>query len=392
MARPPEDLLNLLGEYFSQTSITYRLIGQMRESIFTRNPLHIPPQRLYESRGEIERVTQQIDESTPQSAQDFNSLVFKNDKVAAFLVVKGDLVTENDEVVIANTVVPVYLGTNPWLLYQGRGGYDTVDTKISLEQTQYQIIEREEEFRREGIAALLVKESSFHYARDKDLKAKFPDGLGGFNTFDFIRYLIDTQGYIGMEPAIKPTKEEYEDSAMVFTSYRQKQSVLEKTIRELCQSEAYRTEGDIITDWGALRVGFPTEQEAISFAIQFQVADIRQRQVEIGRFDANVLHIDDYYSNPKSSGFKSFNIAVLFKSRPKLFEDVVREIQIYDWMMHYKAQIDETDPAFHRTIRASQVKSGARRRKRMENLGYDAALALMFGADKQLRVELPHSR
>lgn len=375
MVNPPKDMYHLLGMYYDQRTVTHKVVGDIRPSVFTERKVDLPLRLISEAQREFAGVRQNVDRSTPEFAQGLNEMVFGDDAVRAILVVKGDLIGKSVE--IKNSRIPIDLGTNPWTLYQGREGYDTIDTRLTAEKTHDYLTMHAGELRGMGIQKLDVNESTFHYMRDRDLKEKFPNGDGGVDLKDLMRYLVDTQGYVGIEKVTKPNAEQYAEKAMTITSYRQKQSVLEKVVRELCEKDPYLNAGDVITDIGAHRTTFATEQEARNFAKQFVVADIKGSRVPMGRFDARILYVDDYYSNPKKSGFKSYNVAANV-STTRHFEDVVREIQIYDWGMHFKAQINEGDPAFHRTIREGQIKAGKKRREVMERFGYDDFLELMF--------------
>lgn len=378
MVNPPKDMFHLLGLFYNQGTETYGAINRIRPSIFTGKRVDLPYNSIPEARREFAEVRRNIDESTPEFAQDLNKMVFGDDAVRAILVVKGDFIGKGVE--IKNSKIPIDLGTNPWPLHQGREGYDTIDTRLTVEKTYDYLTMHAEELRGIGIRQLVVNESTFHYMRDRDLKEKFPNGTDGANLKDLMRYLVDTEGYVGIEEVTKPNAKQYAEKVMTVTSYRQKQSVLEKVIRELCGKDPYLNAGDVMTDMGAHRGIFATEEEAKSFAKQFVLADGMASKIPIGRFDARVLHVDDYYSRPKKSGFKSYNVAANV-STTRNFEDAIREIQIYHWGMHFKAQIDEHDQAFHRTIREGQIKSGKTRRDVMKRFGYDTFLELIFSTD-----------
>jgi hypothetical protein len=379
MVKPPKDYLNLLGMYFGQNTVTYGVSETIRPSVFTERKVDLPLSWIEEARREISKVESEIDELTPEFAQDLNGMIFGEDKVRALLIIKGDLVGRGTE--IRDTIIPINLGTNPWSLYQGSEGYDTIDARLTSEQAAAYLMQNANELARMGLQQLVVNESSFHYARDSDLKEKFPDGKGDVDLADLTRYLVDTYGYAGVDGVIKPSEQEFNDKAMTVTSYRQKQSLEEKTIRELCQKDPFRDVGDVITDWGAHRVVFATEEEARSFGTRFRRAYSSQNRVEIGKFGARVLHVDDYYTDPKKSGFSSYNVAANVISTRRRFEEVVREIQIYHWNMHFKGQINESDPAFHRTIRERQLKAGSARRKVMERFEYDHFIRGMFATE-----------
>jgi ppGpp synthetase/RelA/SpoT-type nucleotidyltranferase len=380
----PADKLNLMGMYFTYGRPTYKIIGDMRKAIFRVKSINdITPADINEARissadiiaaqKENVNVRREIDESTPEYAQDLNNLIFGKDPVRAMLIVKGDFLGEGG---IEDTILYSDLGTNPWPLYQGREGFDTLDTKLTLEKTSEYLNQYQQDLVQRRITGFDVKESSFYYFRDGDLRRNFGTGNGAIDFRDLVRYMVDTHGYVGTEKVSKPNEQEYREKAVSFTSYRQKLSLAEKIKRKLCQQEPYEDGGDIISDWGAHRICLATEEEAQAMGLKLQ------NSRNLGRFQMNIAYIDDYYSKPKGNGFKAFNFAV--QVSPSRRPATVREIQVYGLMQHYNAQINEKSPAYHRRFRDKQLHSRQKKRAVLEAFEYDSVLELMFGTEKMV--------
>ena len=337
-----------MGMYFPYGSPTSTIMRIMREAVFRGKKIDIPYSETHASQQEIAEMRQRIDGSTPEFAQDLNTLVFGEDKVRAILLIKGNFVDSNGEV--KNVIVPIDLGTNPWPLYTGREGYNTVDIKITAGSAKEYLMQHKEALRQRGIESFLVEESSFHYARDEDLKGNFvgSKGIEAVDLASLVPYLVDTYGFVGLDEVSKPQEKEFRERAVPFVSYRQKESLLEKLIRKLCQRSPLMHEGDVIADWGAHRICLK-EEEALYFG------GIFQGRVRVGRFVTRGLYTDNYYQQPKKSGFKAFNITARVSSAKH--GDIIRELQIYDLLQHFNAQINEKSPAFHRRFSARARKN-----------------------------------
>ena len=369
----PEDKLNLMGAYFPQYSSTYKVIDQMRKSIFEGRKAPISLADIDRSHDEIMSVRGIIDDSTAKFAQDLNKVIFNDDKVRALMLIRGNFVGSNSGV--ETTVLAIDLGTNPWPLYKNREGYDTIDKKLTVEKAREYMDGKGEELRKRGINGFNVDHSSFYYVKNHDLAGKFAGEDGAINFDDFVRVMVDTYGFIGLTRDIKkPGDREYRAKAIPFTSYRQKQSLLEKAIRELCQVDPYLNFGDVITDWGGHRIGCANVEEARALGDGFK------EKRPVGVFEVSELHTDDYYTKPKRTGFSSLNIAALVSS--SRFDSVVREIQIYDLINHFNGQINESHPAFHRRLKELQSRSRKKMRVVLEGFEYDNALRIMFGSEK----------
>jgi len=379
--RVPDDKYNLMGLYHNQGSATYKLFQIMRRSIFQEKRVQIPHSEIVAAQAETQLVKTSIDASTPEFAQDLNFRYFGGENyedediekvpVRALLLARGDFVAKRGN--LEKTVLPIDLGTNPWGLYKGPGGYDSVDTRVTYEQVA-EFLDRHRRLlgQEHGFTSFEVTESSFYYFRDEDLLRNFGNGSG----IDFealVPFIADTYGYVGVNPVKRPNKRGYDRRIIPFTSYRQKQSLEEKAERELCEKGPYKNAGDVISDWGAHRICDVSEQGARSWLGSFQ------GNFTVGRFRGRVLHTDDYYARPKGTGFSSLNIAVSVASNK--YDETVREIQIYDTGMHFRAQIDPEDPAFHRTVRERQRRSNRRRREIMKQFEYDAVLRLLLPID-----------
>lgn len=369
----PADKLNLMGMYFTYGRPTYKIIGDMREAIFSGKKIVISHADILNAQEEIVKVRQEIDESTPKCAQCINNLVFGNDSVRAVSLVKGNFLG-NEE--IKDTILHSDLGTNPWPLYQGREGYDTLDNKLTLENTSKYLNQNRQDLVQKGITGFNIKESSFYYFRDRDLKRNFGDGAGGIDFRDLIRYMVNTQGYVGTEKVSKPSEEEYREKAVPFASYRQKLSLAEKIKRQLCRQEPYEDGGDMIDDWGAHKICLAKEEEAIAMGLKIK------NSRDLGRFQMNIAHIDDYYSEPKGNGFKAFNFNVQVSS--SRYPTTVREIQVYDLMIHRDAEINEKSPFYHGKYRDQQLHSRRKKRAVLEALEFDYVLELMFGTERMV--------
>lgn len=380
----PKDKVNLMGLYLPNDSPTCEIMAQMRKAVREEQVISIPYSQILSAQQEIKEVRQKIDGSTPEFAQDLNKHVFGDSAVRAILVMQGDFLSAGE---IKNTILPFDLGTNPWPIYQGRGDYETVDAKVTADAASEYLQSRQQELRAKGISKFNVGQSGFFYLRDEQLKRNFGDSAGGISLEALIPYIVDTYGFVGLEPVSKPNEQDYRERAVPFVSYRQKgaDSLLEKVIRKLCQISPIKDEGGAIADWGGHRICAETEQETISWS------KILQKPVNLGRFRMSNLHTDDYYSNPKKTGFKSYNATVRVISKgiatdsPR-YTDVIREIQLYDLISHFNSQINEKHHAFHRKFREREERSLSKKRAVLEGFEYHFVLGLMFGTEL---LELP---
>jgi|SRR3989338_5411919 len=378
----PNDSMNLMGLYFPQGNSTTRILSQMRNAIFLEKRTDVAFSEIREAQDEIAKMRKTIDGTTPYFAQNLNALVLGNENkrsgIRAIMLTIVDYLGPDGDIIRGEVLIPRNLGTNPWLLYLGEGGYDSVDTKITAEQAEEYIRINEAALRELGVKGVFVKSSEFFYVRDGDLREKgFMSSEDALDLDYLVTYLANTNGFVGLEQRQKPTEKEYAKMAVPFTSYRQKQTLIEKVTRGLCQRHPFRNGGDVISDWGAHRITAATEEDAM------QWGDVFRDRTILGRFETQAIWVDDYYSNPKGTGFKSYNVAVQATS-PR-YEPTVREIQIYDLRQHFSAQINEKSHAYHGRFRKSQTESSKKRRVLMREFGYIAALELMFNA-RELKV------
>lgn len=374
----PNDSMNLMGLYFPQSSATPRILAQMRNAIFLGQGASIPYSEILESQGEIAEMRKTIDGITPEFSQHLNNLVLgnggKRDGVRTIFITNADYLGPGGGVVRDNVVIPRNLGTNPWSMYLGEEGYDSVDTRITAEQAQRYIRENEAALRDMGIEKVFVKTSSFFYVRDEDLKEKgfiSPEGVVDLDTL--VTYLADTHGFVGLQEEVrKPTEKEYMERAVPLNSSRQKQTVEQKVERKLRQYNPFRDGGDVISDWGAHRIVPLTEEDAIYWGV------LLSGRAKLGIFDTMALHVDDYYNSPKPSGFKNYNIAVRVTS--SRYKPTIREIQVRHLLQHFNSEINEESPYYHGKFKESQTESSKRRKRLMQVFEYDNILKLMFNA------------
>ena len=385
----PNDSMNLMGLFYDPGTATYRILALMRPSLFTEQKVNIPYSLVTQSQEEIADMRRRIDDATSYFQQGINELVLgdgnKKNGVRTVFLATADYLGPNGEIVRANAIIPRDLGTNPWPLYKGNGGYDSVDTRITAEQATEFIGANAAALRKLYVESVLVKTSCFFYVKDTDL-VKNSFMAGRQVVLDSLAaYLADTNGMVGVVKVQKPTPEEYAERAMPFNSYRQKQTLEDKVKRELCQWDPFEDNGDVISDWGGHRITAATEQEAIEWGAFFGVP------ADIGAFKTKMLHVDNYYLKPKGTGFKSFNIAVRV-TRPSrnrtIFQPTVREVQIYDVQQHYNGQINEKSPAYHKRFKEREEESSKRRQRLMDSLEYTNILRIMFNA-RELEFPVP---
>ena len=397
----PNDSMNLMGLYFPQSSPTARILAQMRRAIFLK-PKEIPYSLVRESQDEIAEMRLDIDSTTPYFQQGINSLVFKDGNkrngngirtifltTADYLgpsreVVTADYLGPSREVVRKDVVIPRNLGANPWPLYRGEGGYDSVDTRITAEQAVEYIGANVAALKRLGVERVFVKTSCFFYVRDEDLRKNgFIMADGQVDLDSLVTYLVDTNGMVGVKEVQKPEAEEYAERAVPSASSRQKQTLEQKVRRELCQYDPIEDAGDAISDWGGHRITAATEQEAIYWGTVFG------SNARVGTFRTEVLHVDNYYEKPKDTGFKSLNLAlrvipalrdIPIRANSPRHKSTVRELQIYDLQQHFDGQINRKSPAYHERFRRSETESSKKRQKLMDRFEYTDILKFMFNA------------
>ncbi len=380
----PRDEFNLMELYFPNGGPTYEIMSQMRKAVLEERMRGIPYSQIHAAQQEIKEVRQKIDDSTPAFAHDLNNLVFGDSAVRAILIAKGDFVGRSQ---LEGSILAVDLGTNPWPLYQEHWHYEKIDDKVTMDGAREYLQSHQQELKDKGIKTLSIDQSGFFYFNNEQLKRNFGDGAGGISLEALIPYVVDTNKFVGLEPASKPNEQDYMERAIPFVSYRQKgaDSLLDKAIRKLCQVEPFADAGDVISDWGGHRICAETKEDAISWSKKFQGL------VRLDRFKVTNLHTDDYYSSPKENGFMAYNIAARVTSRsikpasPR-YMDVVREIQIYDLMSHFNSQINENHHAFHRKFRKREDTSLIKKRAVLEEFEYHFVLELMFGTEP---LELP---
>ena len=402
VAYVPNDLINIMGLYFEPSMATPQIFDIMRRSIFTEQKAGIPQKAdipyslILQSQAEIAEMRLRIDSITPYFQQDINKLVLGNGNnrngngTRAIFLTTADYLGQKGEVVREDAVIARNLGTNPWSLYRGERGYDSVDTRITAEFALEFISGNEAALERLGVERVFVKTSCFFYVRDKDLREKgFIKADEQVNLDSLVTYLADTSGMVGVSQVQKPTPQEYAKRAVPSNSSRQKQTLDQKVRRELCQYKPFRNAGDVISDWGGHRITAATEQDAVYWGTVFG------SDGSVGSFKTEVLHVDNYYEKPKGTGFKSFNIALrtvknsTTAPRNNGYNDqttsprhpkMVREVQIYDLQQHFNGQINEASPAYHRRFRRSETESSKKRQDLMDTFEYTDILRLMFNS------------
>ena len=373
----PNDSMNIMGLYFPQSSATPRILSQMRKAIFSGQKADISASEVLESQKEIAEMRKTIDGVTPEFSQHLNNTVLgdgnKVDSLRTIFLTYADYIGPDREVIRGNVVIPRDLGTHAWSMYRGEQGYDSVDTKITAEESQQYIRENGGALRDMGIENVFIKTSSFFYVKDEDLRKQgFIDSEDVLDLDTLVTYLADSHGFVGLQEMQKPTEEEYMRRAMPFNASRQKQTVEQKVGRKIRQYQSFRHEGDVISDWGANRIVPLTEDDTIDWGTQFR------GDAKVCKFATIALHVDDYYTNPKPNGFKNYNITMRIDSRRH--NSTIRELQVRDLLQHFNSEINEESPYYHGKFRERQGESSKKRQNLMEELGYDDILKRMFDA------------
>ena len=376
----PNDSMNIMGLYFPQSSATPRILSQMRKAIFAGQKADISASEVLESQKEIAEMRKTIDGITPEFSQHLNNTVLgdgnKVDSLRTIFLTYADYLGPDREVIRGDVVIPRDLGTHPWSMYRGEQGYDSVDTKITAEESQQYVRENGGALRDMGIENVFIKTSSFFYVRDEDLRKQgFINSVNSEDVLDLdtlVTYLADSHGFVGLQEMQKPTEEEYMRRAMPFNASRQKQTVEQKVGRKIRQYRSFRNDGDVISDWGANRIVPLTEDNAIYWGTQFR------GNTTVCKFATEVLHVDDYYTNPKPNGFKNYNTTMLITS-PR-HKSTIRELQVRDLLQHFNSEINEKSPYYHGKFRERQGESSKKRQRLMEEFEYDDILKLMFDA------------
>ena len=89
---------------------------------------------------------------------------------------------------------------NPWGLYSSNGGYDSIDTRLTDEQTQEFIRQNQDALHKSGVSEVFVGRFGFFYVRVGDLeKNGFIEG-GALNLTSLIPYLMGFPIFIMINP------------------------------------------------------------------------------------------------------------------------------------------------------------------------------------------------
>lgn len=358
-------------------SAVYELMGMMRESSLKGRTINPPSALIKDAKSETMEKISGLDHSTPHFSEISNDLVLgKKAKKRLIMLIEGSFYSSRGEEELA-TLFPINLGTNPYQLFKRPKG-STIDAYIIQEKAREFLSHHRKKILKKGYQRFKAESSRFFYFRDNDLQPfKVNEEIDFKRLVPLIAEIpliknpgekYPHEGYVGLENVNRPTREEFEENAVEFTSSRLKRaSMVDKLVEKLLLPLG-DDEFKPIDDWAAHRMVCLDEKK---------VRDLESRLSKSPKI--RVVDKDDYYKNPKGNGFRNINLTAEVKGLKKYSELHVREIQIVHLGQYFKNEIDPEDPAHHSQQKKKQ-KSTIKRKRRLKEK-FDRILREAFGIE-----------
>lgn len=327
MNRYPKDEEGLMHHYFPHDSYVAGILDTMRKGFNGIQTKRITETHVQAAKLETELKARTLDISTYPFAYDLSRYDHRKEsdyrgKIRVVMLADGMLKGFRGNM---QTVIPIDLGENPYELFQEQRR--TIDHAVTIEQVEKYLAANRDALREEGFSSFHVDRSLFFYLRRGYIK-RFLQSHDQIDLTGLTRLVYPTKGYVGLEKVEMPTFEEYMEQAPLFRSSRLKKSLARKLRRKLWEENPRE-----VKDWAAHRVVVESRLDVENLASKLMSSP------KIGNSHVRYLRHDDYYSNPKPSGFEGMNIVVEVETGNEM--PCVREIQIIDKKQYYHNEFEE---------------------------------------------------
>lgn len=338
--------VNPVEYYFAPNTHTYRWIRKIREDFLSGRLANIDPDLIKIVQREVSSARKKIDASTYQAGQDLGHEFLGKD-TRVLMLVEGTFGGKES----IKSIIPVDLGMNPHRLfedYTSRG--TTIDDTVTNWGTDKYLTEHKGDILSAGHTYFVIEKSFFYYVQQGDLvEGDFLEPNGKANMEKLAPYLKPTR-HVGIAPVELPSESDYRDNAPLCFSYRLKQTVLRKLIRNL-----FSTSPERLKDWRAYRRVVEKKSDVDSAEAEIS------RAANIGTSKISYDYTDDFYAEPKDTGWKAKNVVLWV--RPKGHGSHVSPLQIMDRRQNWRNEFDSNSPTFH-GVHDQQQEHGSRKREK----------------------------
>ena len=354
----------LMHYYFGHDTYVTGILETMQQGISENKLIRIPNDHIEAAKLEAQLKGKTLDVSTYPFAYDLSTYDYRGN-VRVVMLIDGTLKGIHGYM---DTVIPIDIGNNPYELFRGiKGGSRgrTIDLDVTAEQLQMWLNSHKDALLGEGFTSLHVDRSLFFYLRRCYIKG-FLQAHDRFDAVRLARLVYPAKGYVGLERVEKPTIDEYMEHAPLFRSYRLKKSLARKILRRFEDNDDRE-----IKDWVAHRIVVGSIDDVRGLAAFLKSSPT------IGNSYIRYIRADDYYRDPKESGFKAMNVVAEVTTKGE--RPCVREIQIVDKEQYYRNEFVEEER--NRVSHEAHERQQAHRPKRIRDIHdkYKAVLEEVFG-------------
>ncbi len=351
--------LSPLEYYCPKHSAVCEIVNRIEKNLSNRVKQGFSEGLIKSAQKEIFDIKNKLDGPTFLFSQDLNYLVFGLEaKTRAIMLTSGIFYGKNKKSI--KSIIPKDLGTNPYQLFN-RQCEPTTDAYVTDTETEKFLRIHRDEILAQGYNHFDITASNFFYLRD-DTLAKFKDNneqdtIGLSKLFKLVPLISYVEDSIVTKKVTRPSHKEYNDNVHAFTSYRFKQSFIEKLIR-----------GDLITDWVAHSIGVSDKE----------IADIVEKSLlsgnPFGKGESRIKQVLAKDDVELKRGYKAKKLKVVTESPG--FEDCVRSIQIVTTEDYFWNEIDITKPQSRH--RYKETKGRAQKKKTEIDIFYENILRQIF--------------
>ncbi len=363
---------SVLHHYFHDDSAIHQIIMGIRAGFLDGSERKFNPDLIDRSRGEVLLKRRALDASTYPFAQDLSEKVY-GEKGRVVGLVEGEFKGDSN-INSIKSIVPIDLGTNPYLFFRTCQKDTTIDNCVTIETTKAYIEEYKDELSKRGYNHFEVGKSRFFYFRQKDLE--FFSNKGELDMVKLVPLLCPTD-YVVLKKVKRISPEEYTELAPNHTSYRLKESLTRKLLKKfglpkggikIRNREGVISEKNIVVDWVGHRTVCYSRNEVNDLEVLLKSSPL------IGKSKIDYLYTKDYYKKPKGQ-FKAKKVITVVST--KNYEPCIREIEVVDKNQYFENEFRK------RTEHKEHVKKQKKvsKKKRSVNAHYKEILEQIFIKD-----------
>lgn len=339
---------NLVSYFFDKGSATYAIVETIRRAWINRSTIGLREEHIDRAVEEVKKAKLSIDGIIHGFADKYAHHLLGHGKTKrAVMLVKGDFIGDDD--LVEDTILPINLGTNYYMLFKSPGRKQSIDDYVAETQTEVFLREMKRDLLKQGYTKFRIKTSRIYFFNEDELIAKgFVGQDGSFNTYALVPYISEIKpddkakkkGYIVTQVVDIPEREDFREMVPSFVSYRLKSTLARKVL----QKSRWKIIKNPIGDWGALRsVGSVDDKNIVLDSFQDPNSENPKKSKPIR---INNYMVSTVRSSEKKKGNK-FEQTKIVGEVKKGRKDAVMEFQTWSFEDLYNYEINWNSPAHH---------------------------------------------